>query len=682
MIEKLRQILKKGSLSISPKVFVFIFLAVALLVIFSAAVELTQSKKEMYDLMAGQSNTLLKTVLDASDNALKTKNSFELELQKRLLTNAFYVKQFYQQNLISNRKLRDFSNQQKLLCINIFDRRGERVFTSCFENDSLHTDTEKTKKMLAPILTGEKDTLILGIREAPYEPVYRYAVAVVAHNGYAIVINTDAEELFALRDEIGFGVLLNNVVEKNEIIYAALQDSNGILVAAGDIPHLDAVRESGFLKKSINDREMQWRIADYDTLEVFEAVEAFYHNGEFKGLFRIGLSLEPVEQINERIYRRVIIISIILILFGSLLLGFVFLRQNFSLLNKQYSAVEAFSDRVIQSVSDGIVVLDAKNNIAMMNPAAEEICDNKKTEVVGKPLSFFVGNDIVQDIIEGNNSLLRFNCIVEGSTKNLLISRAEFTDEHNDRNIVLVLKDLTEMQRLEQQIQRNERLSAMGELASGVAHEIRNPLNTIGTIVQQIKKDFEPKDFADDYHNLLALVYKEVKRINQTVEHFLRFARPETLSPEEINIPDFFHQLANQYEQSLRENSIGLNLNINYDGIVFWDFNKMKQVFINLFENAIDAVDGEGKISIDVENRSGEISITFSDSGKGIEPETIKKIFNLYYTTKAKGTGIGLSIVQRIIYDHGGVISVDSEAGRGAAFFISLPARFNDRKDN
>lgn len=232
----------------------------------------------------------------------------------------------------------------------------------------------------------------------------------------------------------------------------------------------------------------------------------------------------------------------------------------------------------------------------------------------------------------------------------------------------------TEQKALEAQIQRKERLSAMGELASGVAHEIRNPLNTIGAIVQQLDKDFEPARDAEEYHELARLVYGEVQRINQTVKDFLRFSRPEPLHPERFRLSALFHQMRQQYQAMTADQHIHYHQVLDWDGEVCWDRQQIQQMLMNLIENALDALPAEGAISLRAARYGdGQIALEVSDNGPGIPAQIRGKIFNLYFTTKAKGTGIGLSLVQRIVDEHGGVITLESAPESGTTFRILLP---------
>jgi signal transduction histidine kinase len=318
----------------------------------------------------------------------------------------------------------------------------------------------------------------------------------------------------------------------------------------------------------------------------------------------------------------------------------IFTRQRFNLLQKQYEVVETYSGNIIGNVSDAIIVYDQTEGIKIFNTAAEILFSIKKSQLLGHSLQDFLNKTGCGIILKSLSTLHQISCTIKDQYKYLLISRSNFHDSDQNEIIILVIRDLTEQKRLEEQMQREQRLTAMGELASGVAHEIRNPLNTIATIIQQLNKDFEPDKDAEEYHELAGLVQGEVKRINETVEDFLRFAR-------------------------------------TWRGEVFWDKRQIRQVFLNIIQNAIDAINKDGNIHLSLNQlNSNEIEIKIIDDGPGMPDKIRSNIFNLYFTTKAQGTGIGLSIVQRIIYEHGGSISVESKHHKGTTFIIHLPIQF------
>jgi signal transduction histidine kinase len=225
-------------------------------------------------------------------------------------------------------------------------------------------------------------------------------------------------------------------------------------------------------------------------------------------------------------------------------------------------------------------------------------------------------------------------------------------------------------------------MQAMGELAAGLAHEIRNPLNAIGTIIQQLRTDFKPTEHLQDYEQLTDIVYGEVRRINEAVQSFLRTVRPEPLRAELFELQELISFVKKEYEAMFSVKGVRLSVNYAWKGDVQWDRRQMQQVMMNLVQNAVDASGSDGEIDISISQPDPEmVEMVVSDNGSGMSPETLRRIFSLYFTTKAEGTGIGLSMVQRIVEDHGGTIVVQSEKNAGTIFTIRLPQWYTKRSE-
>jgi len=654
-----------------------IFLSIAVLMISSAIIELNQSKKELQQLMAKQSHSLLESLLIASQNILKSNELLSDSYRRRLLNNATLVKILYENGSISDGILQTMASENHILRINIFNRSGKKIFTSHQPEHEGLTDTGSPLELLAPIFNGESDTLILGLRRSRFMEGFRYVVALAARNHSAIVLNIDAASLMHSGVQSGFGSLLRNVVAQNpHIVFASLQDTTMVLAASGNVRQTESISESPFLQRSFKDSLFLTRISRFDSVNVFEAVHPFAYNGVKIGLFRVGLSLQPIDDINSRIYRRLFFITLLLVVLGSFMMIYIFTRQRFELLQKEYAVVETYSGNIIQNVSDAIIVSSAKEGIRIFNEAAEKLFALSSKQLLGKSLSDFSKRSDCSKFFMEDSSLNQVECVLQGMRRYLLISNNRFKDSDGTENTIFVIRDLTGQRLLEEQLKRKERLTAMGELAAGVAHEIRNPLNTIATIVQQLDKDFEPQENNPEYHELAGLVYSEVKRINQTIQDFLRFSRPEPMQPAEFAVQELIDKIVMQYTPMAKERHIEIRSEIQWPGTVFWDRGQMEQVLGNLIRNALEAVGGDGWVEISIsKNSAGQIEIIVADNGPGMPAETREKIFNLYYTTKASGTGIGLSIVQRIVDEHNGVIRVTSKPGMGTQFTIQLSPR-------
>ncbi|MEJ5351348.1 MAG: ATP-binding protein [Melioribacteraceae bacterium] len=657
---------------IQPRILISIFVVIVVVVFTSAWIELNQSKKEMLELLEEEGDSLLETILTSSRNALLSYNRIEEEVKKRLLNNANTIKIMEERGMISNSFLEKYAEENNIYRINIFNSEGKKIYSSHKDIHHKYLSSDSVKKYLAPIFEGKKDTLIIGIKQARFLGGQRYAIALSTKDRKAIVLNINADELFKFRNEIGFGVLLKNVTQNSQIIFTVLQNKEGILAASGKIDELDEA-ENPLLQNSNN--LYRWEIKKYKTFEAFEVIHPFIFQQDTIGIFRLGLSLDPLNNINKRIIRRVIIITSLLFVFGFVTTTLIFVNQNFNVLSKRFKVVESYSKKIVDNVSDGIIVLDSNYKIILINKAAQSIL-NLVDELIGMEAKKVFSDENCEEIFKTENKIFEKECLINGTSKILLFSISKFEDDNKNSNLIIVFRDLTEQKLREKQMFINEKMLAMGKLASTVAHEIRNPLNSIGTIAQQIGKDFEVKENQEEFNNLIKIVYNEVKRINEIIEAFLKFAKPQPINPEEFLLNDFFDELFNQYYWQLKQKNISLIIDLKYHGKVVLDKSQMKQVFINLIENSLDAIEKEGIISIHAYEEKGELNIIFKDNGKGIEQDKLKKIFDFYFTTKKKGSGIGLSIVHKIITEHNGNIHVQSKINEGTSFYIKLPIEY------
>jgi nitrogen-specific signal transduction histidine kinase len=660
-------------LIVSPKSLILIFAATAIIVISSFLIEFHQSKKEMLELMTQQSHTLLETILVSSTNVLLSFERSNNSLKERLLNNAAMIKILLEKGDVSNRLLSEIAINNSLYRINIFDSKSNKLFSS-HKQIHEHTSPDEMPEYLKPIFDGVEDTLIIGMKPARFGMKDRFVVALATNNNGAIVLNVIADDIYNYRENTGFGFLLKSVTENQNLVYAVLQDEDGILAGSGYFSFIEPLTDSDFLLKSLDEDEFKWRVADYDSVQVFEAVYPFVYQETIIGLFRLGISLDPLNSINERIQRRIIFIGGFLLVFGFITISLVFAKQNFRLLTNRFQIIEAYSNSIIDNVSEAIIVIDSKNRIVRTNSTAKNIFNLPDTSEPNQTFSSIFIDKTCSDILSKKEKLFEIKCSINGEEKTMLVSKSEFMTEQSELNSIYLFKDLTELVTLQKQIERNERIIATGELASSVAHEIRNPLNSIGTIIQQLKLDFTPTADNDNYQNLTSIVYKEVKRINETIENFLIYARPLPIKKELFVLPDFLNQLINQYRQLLATKNIDLTIENKFEGSVNWDKMQMKQVFINLIENSFYALAPNGKINI-ISNLTdaNHVRIIFKDNGQGISEDNIGKIFNLYFTTKSKGNGIGLSIVHKIISEHGGTISVTSIPNKETNFILTLP---------
>jgi signal transduction histidine kinase len=227
---------------------------------------------------------------------------------------------------------------------------------------------------------------------------------------------------------------------------------------------------------------------------------------------------------------------------------------------------------------------------------------------------------------------------------------------------------------LEAEVLHRERLSALGNLAATVAHEVRNPLNAISMGLQRLKTEFQPTQDEDEYSHLTQLMLAEVHRLNSIVEQVLSLARPLEIKPEELRLRDILNELAGLEEGNAKQSGTKIRVVVSPDlPLLKADREYLRQTLLNLILNGLQAMPDGGTLTLEANTSNGNLLITVTDTGAGIPQENLPRIFEPYFTTKAKGSGLGLSIARRIVEAHGGTIAVFSQAGRGCRFRISLP---------
>ena len=233
---------------------------------------------------------------------------------------------------------------------------------------------------------------------------------------------------------------------------------------------------------------------------------------------------------------------------------------------------------------------------------------------------------------------------------------------------------LQEVKALEAEVLHRERLSALGNLAAAVAHEVRNPLNAISMGLQRLKMEFQPTEDRDQYSRLTELMLGESRRINSIVEQFLSLARPVELKTEPLPLPEILKELAALEERHARQSNVRIEIIAARDlPPLKADPSHLTQVLLNLMLNGIQAMPQGGTLTLEAKTSNGNILIAVTDTGTGIAPEHQGRIFDPYFTTKVQGTGLGLAISRRLIEAHGGTIKVADQASDGCRFEISLP---------
>ncbi len=349
-----------------------------------------------------------------------------------------------------------------------------------------------------------------------------------------------------------------------------------------------------------------------------------------------------------------------------------------SYLFKQIFRSQKWWQNIIDSITDYIFVIDQKYKILRTNKAFANMFGKEPADIIMKPYYELYGLNSPHEwcVLQKNKDRFNTNSIEEEINNNVyLISYFPiFFDDHEA--VVYILKDVTETRRLKDQIYHLDKLSSLGTLTSGVAHEINNPLTGIIGYTEMLLLD----DRDDKTKKYMQKVYDSAIRCKRIVENMLTFSRqtPALKSPESVN--DIIDKTIELHEYWLRNTNIEVVKNYGKVPYISIDRQQTQQVIMNLLinaEHAISDTDRDGKIEFTTSHDTGDatVTITISDNGKGIPAEVLPKIFDPFFTTKPvnKGTGLGLSITHGIIAEQGGTIEVESVIDKGTSFIIKLP---------
>ena len=335
-------------------------------------------------------------------------------------------------------------------------------------------------------------------------------------------------------------------------------------------------------------------------------------------------------------------------------------------------------------MSGGVLVLDLEGRITLFNQAAEEITGRSQEEVLGRRYEDVMGEDAGGK----KSALYTLDSGIGLQTREKELKRADgrtiplgfsssLVRDHNGEILgaLEAFNDLTEVKRLEAQVQRMHTLAALGEMAATVAHEIRNPLGGIASFANLLERDL---DCGDPNGRLVSKITEGVARLNRIVSSLLSYTRPLNLNTRKADIREVVEEAAAFFEADPEGGSGEVVVERSYPEtslLAELDSEQVHQVVLNLLLNAAQAMPEGGVIHLEVLRAAGaaETQIRIRDEGPGIDAEIRKKLFTPFFTTKEDGTGLGLVTSKKIVEAHGGRITLESNPGKGSCFTIALP---------
>jgi PAS domain S-box-containing protein len=361
--------------------------------------------------------------------------------------------------------------------------------------------------------------------------------------------------------------------------------------------------------------------------------------------------------------------------------------QNYHTVRRTLESVKSLTRNILDSIPTGVITVDSQGRITSINPAADKIllfCNDALGKQIRDllPESTGLGQLLDEAFAEGKSFRDQTMTYPKGDqTLVLWVTLSDLKNKGEREGLVLLVKDISEINRLEQQVRRSEKLSAINTLSAAVAHEIRNPLSAmdlnLGLLEEEILSSLGATPTIREYMNVLNI---EIKRLKGILDNFARFSIPNQLVLEEVKLEPVLQHLVTLIRGEAHEKGIDIETEIPPGlPLILSDENQITQVFLNIMINALQAMASGGKLSIQAQERTFNnerwVNVRFSDTGVGIDKAKLNKIFEPFFSTRQGGTGLGLAIAHRIIEDHGGFIHVDSVEGSGSVFTVQLPVR-------
>ena len=349
---------------------------------------------------------------------------------------------------------------------------------------------------------------------------------------------------------------------------------------------------------------------------------------------------------------------------------------------KTLASLRALHERIVESIRSGLVTTDLEGTIYSFNAAATEITGYRLDEVQGTSINSLFGDireqiDLSLAAAGDGEQLPRFEADLitpDGFAVRIGFSVSLLFSETNEASgLIITFQDLTEIRSMEESVRRKDRLAAVGRVAAGLAHEIRNPLGAMRGAIQVLESNMPAESVQS---SLMDIILRESDRLNSIITNFLGYARPAAVDFADTNVGEAIKDTLTLLKHSpeVNENHRLVDDLVDETIIISADAAQLKQIFWNLARNALQAMKDGGELRVGLETiPNNRIRIVFEDTGTGMSPDQVEQLFEPFSNSTSGGTGLGLSIVYQIVKDHNGAINVRSQEGKGTTITVELP---------
>jgi two-component system sensor histidine kinase HydH len=378
----------------------------------------------------------------------------------------------------------------------------------------------------------------------------------------------------------------------------------------------------------------------------------------------------------EDMYHTIFMLVMLLLLFFAGLY-FLFLYQKMHVTHLTLLNTQLYTNNVLESIPDSLLTLDQEKHVVSCNRNAEKLLGLPSTEIIGKEiLSIFP--TCPHETLTSQNNIIEKDAELTGPNDKpvpIKMGSAQLMD-HQGIMIgkVLVMRDVGEIRLMEQQLEHSRRLAALGSMAAGIAHEVRNPLGTLRGLAHFFGSEDGASDACKEYSKFMI---SEVDRLNQLVTELLQFGAPQDIKFDKVDIKTMVKKIVALLEQDFVKNNINFTFQYDENIELYGDTDLLIQTLLNLLKNSIQASPTGSEISLNIGCDGKTCRLAVSDSGTGMSEETKSKMFDPFYTTKKSGTGLGLAVSHRIVERHNGYFEINAAINTGTTITIVLPLTEN-----
>ncbi len=656
------------------------FTAVVLLVVAAGILVVTwlgikQSRADSMKLLVSEGRAFVETLAQAAENAIHAEEVIDHFVHKRF---SEIIASLGPATLDSpsNEGLMQAARDHQIYGIFVFDKEAHLLQGAATKTVAISPPDFVIEEVRQLLQHPENNyALLLDDAADGIEPLHYY-LEITNTLDRVVLICADASYYVEAMGRTQIGFLAQNMAKEKGVGFIIFQTSDGIVFSSAKTNRLLAIESDSFLQTALEADSISWREFNFEGETVLELVRPFSSPDFRFGLLRVGLSLDNYYAVTRGYDLRMIVIAASLLALVLIILKYLDSRRLRAESELRYHKIKTVTDRIFEQMRTGVAVVDSHGSINLANEAFANILF--KSDLIGKNWDELFGNSSLDfSRIAPSTSKpheTEVTLFINGHKRTLLVAASKLSAEsQSNEGTILVLYDITRIKEFEQESSRRERLSEMGQLAAGVAHEIRNPLNAISIAAQRLAGEFHPQENREEYDLMTANMKSETKRLDNIISKFLALAKSEKQKTEKIDLLKFFNEDAAFLKLEADQLAIELVINID-DGLwVNADREGLMQVFTNLFNNSKEAMGKDGgRIKIEASKLEDTIVISIDDNGLGVNEEIANEIFKPFFTTKENGTGLGLPTVHRIVRELGGEIKLEKSQLGGAKFVMTF----------